>query len=490
MSLRTRSLLFFTILACAVACAATSSQSLWIDEAEVANIVSPPSLHGCWDGLWADHTSNLQLPLYFLYIWGWVRLLGESELVLRAANLPFFFLGFFAIFRFLRRHPSLCNACLLLYCLHPFVWYYIDEARPYEMQLSGALLVCGALFTALDEPVEPLPSSWWWLFGLGLFILCGSSFVGVPWAVGISILLMRRPGFWQSMRRCGLPALVLFLPLLLILALYFAWTIKEKIRSGQLPMSIGSSLAIFYEQLGFLGLGPGRADLRTASVSALRPFLLPLAFLALPLAWCLLLAARRRFGLSTAHFTSILLLAGSCLCLILVFGFLHHARILARHLTPLFPFILLAQAYAVLLLWKSGQPLARATSVLIVAALTLSSLEVRFAFRHSKDDYRSAAAAARLLLAQGKTLWWSADTDGAKYYHLPTDSGVRPGAALSIRDVPAGFSGLPDDIFVSKPDIFDPTGNVSAFIAAHHYTRAAAWQNIALWEAPETGPRP
>jgi hypothetical protein len=473
----------FTILACAVACVAVSSQSLWIDEAEVANIINHPAFRGFWHALQLDHTSNMQAPLYFSYIWGWTRFFGESEFAMRAANIPWFFVGLFAISHFLRRHPGLRSATLLLFCLHPFVWYYLDEARPYSMQLAGALVVCGALFTALDQPDEPLPASWWWLLAPGLVILCGASFVGVPWAIGITILLMRRPGFWQSLRRSGLPPVIVSVPWLALLALYYAWTIKEKIRSGYLPMTAASSLAIFYEQIGFLGLGPGRATLRAASVSSVRPFLLPLALLALPLAWGMIVAGRRRFGLTTVQLVSLLLLAGSCLCLILTFGFLHHARILARHLTPLFPFILLTQAYAILLLWRSGRALDRGAAFLIVIALTLSSVEVRCAFRHSKDDYRSAAAAAKEALSQGKTVWWAADTDGAKYYRLPlSGDGVR--SAYVVGKVPTRLPAPPDEIFLSKPDLFDSSGAVADFIATHHYIPTATWQTFTLWQKP------
>jgi hypothetical protein len=426
----------------------------------------------------------MQLPLYMLYIWGWARLFGVSELALRAANIPWFFLGFFAIVHFLRRHPGLLGVTLLLYCLHPFVWYYLDEARPYLMQLSGALLVSGALFTALDRPDDPLPSSWWLLFAAGLTILCGAGLLGVPWAIAFIIVLLRLPAFRRSIAGSAVPALVIFLPLLILLLLYFAWTIKQNVGAGIYGMNLPSMLSVFYEQLGFLGLGPGRAVLRADSLSSTRAYLLPLALLGLPLAWGLILAARRRFGLPPGRLASLLVLTASPVILIFALGFIRHARILARHFTPLFPFILLAQACAVLFLWRSGRPLARATAALIVIALALSSLEIRFAFRHSKDDYRSAAAAATQALAQGKTVWWAAAAAPAYYYHLPIDLQERPGVARWINCLPASFTAPPDEIFLSKPDLTDRSGSLSAFIAARHYVPAATWQTFTLWQAP------
>jgi hypothetical protein len=481
--------LLFVLLACAVACLAISSQSFWIDEAQTAFKAIPATLHGWWFALYGEHISNVQLPLYMLYIWGWARFFGVSEIALRAANAPWFFLGLFGILHFLRRRPGLRSAVLLLYCLHPFVWCYLDEARPYIMQLSGALLVYGAAFAAFDEPDEPLSACWWWLFAGGLTILCGAGILGVPWGVAITLLLSRQPGFRRSMLRSGRPALLLFVPLLVFLALYFGWTLTEDFSAGYRPMNVASVISVFYDQLGFIGLGPGRSALRPTSVTGtsavplatLRPYIAPIALLGLPLGWGFILAARRRFGLSRSRFNSILLLAVSPLCLIFFVGFVRHVRLLGRHLTPLFPFILMAEGWTILLLWRSGRFPGRAAAVLIVIALTLSSVEVRFAFRHSKDDYRSAAAAAVQALAQGESVWWAADPVSADYYHLPTNYNATPGSALSVSGLPARFAAPPDLIFLSKPDIYDPAGNLSQFIAARHYHPVAAYQDFTVW---------
>jgi hypothetical protein len=354
------------------------------------------------------------------------------------------------------------------------------------MELSGAVVVCSALFAALDQPEEPLPGSWWWWLGGGLFILCGASVIGVPWGGLICLLLITVPGVRRSLGRAVVPAVV-FVPLFTLLAVYLAWTFKEGVRNANLPMTFPSMLSVFYELFGFMGLGPGRSDLRLNSVSATRPFLAPLALLGVPLAFGLVLAARKRFLLTRDRLISILILTGIPVVLIFAMGFQRHARMLARHFTPLFPFILLAQACAILLLWKSGRPLGRIAAGLIVIALACSSVELRFAPRHARDDYRSAASAAREALAQGKTVWWMAEPAGAKYYQLPVRDSEGPGFALFGYGLPAHFGSMPDDILLSKPDLYDPTGSLSAFITSHHYFPAARWQNFTLWEKPREG---
>jgi len=480
---RSRAPLLFYLLACAVACLALSSQSFWTDEAETALKALPPTLPGWWHALYAERNTNIQLPLYMLYIWGWARLFGVSELALRAANLPWFFLGLAAIAHFLRRHPSLRNTALLLYCIHPFVWYYLDEARPYLMELCASLLVFGALFDALDHPDDTLPPLWWWLFGAGVTILCGAGILGVPWAIAaLLLLLMRRSGFVGSLARAGRPALLVFAPILGLIALFYAWTLEQKVHISVLDPGVRSVLSLFYEQIGFLGLGPGRLDLRTNDLSLFRAYLVPLALLGLPLAWGFMVAARKRFGLSPSHLASALLISAGPALLIFALGFLRHTRILARHLTPFFPFFLLAQACAILLLWRGGRPFSRAAAGLIVVMLAISSLQVRFAFRHSKDDERAACASAVQVLAQGKRVWWVAPIAGAEYYRLPFSKVEIPGYARWVGAALPHDSGLPDQIYLCRTDLSDATGSTAAFIAAHGYHIAGIWQAFTLWE--------
>ena len=484
---RDRALPLLLILGVAVACVAISSQSFWIDEAGSAVISLQPTLRDAWNALYAEHSSNMQLPLHFIYFRIWSDIFGGSEYAFRASNLPWFFLGFFSILHFLRRNLPFRDVTLLVFCLHPFIWYYLNEARPYAMELSGAMLVCGALYQAMERPDELLPASWWWLYAFGLVILCGSTLVGVPWAGCVTLLLITLPGFRRSVARAVIPALV-FVPLLLLLAVYFAWTFKEKVRNAYLPTTFASALSVFYELLGFVGLGPGRNDLRIHSVSAIRPYLLPLACLAIPLAAGLAFACRRRFGLSRRQLGSLLLVAGIPTALTLTLGVLRHARMLARHFTPLFPFLLAAVACAVLLLWKKGGLPGRIAAGLIVICLACSSVEIRFAARHKRDDYRSAAAAARDTLAQGKTVWWAADPAGAIYYHVPISSrGEVPAEALSTYALPPKFTSPPDEIVLSKPDLFDFDGSIAAFIASHHYIQVARLQSFTIWVKPPAG---
>jgi hypothetical protein len=469
-----------------VAWVAVSSQSFWIDETQTALKAAAPTLHAWWGALYAEHNSNLQLPLYMVYIWGWARLFGVSELSLRGANVPWFFLGFFAVSHFLRRRPGLRTAALLVYCIHPFVWYYLNEARPYMLQLSGAMLVAGALFAALDPPEEPLPAAWWWLFGAGFFILCGSGLLGVPWAAAALVLLVcLRPGFLGSAFHSGRAAILVFVPLLAVLALYFGWTLMQGARPGETGMSFSSIPFSLYEHLGFVGLGPGRSDLRSRGFGVFLPYLPSLFLLGLPLMYALFCAAVVRFGLSARKFTCVFLAVLIPAAFVFTLGFTKHFLVLGRHLTPLFPFVLGALAFSIAHLWLRRGLLDRAVAALIVIMLTISALECRFAWRHQRDDNRGASAIAKAALEHGESVWWVADDASASFYGLPISRSSVPGSALALwNPVPVQLSALqpPALIVLSKPDLFDARAGARDYLKLHGYKQVQAVPAFTFWQ--------
>ena len=73
----------------------------------------------------------------------WVKTFGDSELAMRFANLPLF--GIICISILLAPMSARLRLIwLLIIALHAFVWYYLNEARPYLMLLAGSALFCVA----------------------------------------------------------------------------------------------------------------------------------------------------------------------------------------------------------------------------------------------------------------------------------------------------------------------------------------------------------
>src|SRR6266542_5683358 len=87
---------FWVLAALAVGLVAVSAQSFWIDEACTAWKATQTTLRLWWEVNRADRGSDLQMPLYMLFAWGWAQVFGASEVALRGANLPWFWLGLVA----------------------------------------------------------------------------------------------------------------------------------------------------------------------------------------------------------------------------------------------------------------------------------------------------------------------------------------------------------------------------------------------------------
>src|SRR5438270_7602376 len=70
---------------------AITRQSLWMDEGFTVWFASHKSMADFFSALLGSpgSTGDPQLLFYMLYMWGWVKIFGQSELALRGANIPF-----------------------------------------------------------------------------------------------------------------------------------------------------------------------------------------------------------------------------------------------------------------------------------------------------------------------------------------------------------------------------------------------------------------
>jgi hypothetical protein len=506
------------------ACVAISGRSLWIDEACTAMKALPTTLSGWWQALSGDRSADLQMPLYMFYVWGWARIFGAGEWSLHAANAPWFIGGALAfVFAFPagdRRRFAAAAAVILC----PFAWYYLDEARPYTMQLGASLLLLASLLRLARsvtpvERVEPPVSSIEHgtsnrleaagvldlaaegagfppgtgsnvlLYLLGLVVLSGSSLLGMVWA-GAALLTV--PAVLSIPRTIGLARRYWYLwiaagAFLLLFTGYYLWTLSLGARaSASATTTVGSAMFIGYELLGFSGLGPGRLELRTAGAGALRSSLPWLALYAAAVAvligaalWQLLRTGNRRH----------VVLAFCCVlpaAFILAVGWVAHFRVLGRHFTPLLSILLLIFALGLAALGSRSALWARG-AVFVFCALSLAScLSLRFALCHEKDNYRAAAAAARQGLSRGQLVWWNAAEEGARYYQVPL--ATRPGSAgaavLVLNPVSETLKTMPTPqlVVASKPDVYDGQSALSDYLKANGFNALDRFTAFVIWE--------
>ncbi|MGZ5021757.1 MAG: hypothetical protein ACXWFY_04530 [Chthoniobacterales bacterium] len=455
---------------------ALSDASLWIDEANSALKAEQPSLAAWWHTLVSEGGSDLQMPLYMFYLWVWEKIAGHSELALRLANVPFFLLAQCALYRVARRNSANPIPLLLIVAINPFLWFYLNEARPYLMQYAAACLVVYALSEMCER------RNFAWPFAIGILLLSGSSMLGMAWAasaLAAGAVATVRARQWFFRKRDLVPC-SLGMAGLAFLSAFYLWTMTQGARGSAAGQTgAGNILFILFELFGFAGLGPGRLDIREAGFISFQGYVLPVVLLALAL-WIVLFGSLR-FLVQPANREKLIAAAiyglGAAVFLVLV-GLTTDFRLLGRHLTPLSPLVSIALAISLVRLWSTQWRIAAA----LVALLWLTSaLMIRFAPRHRKDDYRSAAGAAREAITANKLVWWAADRAAACYY-LPIEQSnpqfdfVLNPTSEDLRRLPR-----PDVVILSKPDLYDANNALAAFLAQENYRTARTLPAFTVW---------
>ncbi|MDP3824274.1 MAG: hypothetical protein Q8R33_22610 [Burkholderiales bacterium] len=492
---------------------AISNESLWIDEFWTAHFGAMESFKTFYDLLVVP--SGSQTPLHFLHFYLWGLFSPAGEFFFRLANLPLFVAGQLAIFWALRDYPrQFAWLFLTLSALHPMVWQYANEARPYIMMYAGAQMILAYLLhlhaaSAKGRSAEPFFLA---LFVVGGILLFGASMLGAFWVFAASVFVLvhhLRRSIWRELFRGVNPLLVGFMLLATgVLTAYYLNSLLKGAGASRLASSTPSTvLFAIYEVLGLAGIGPSRLELRTVGVTAVAPYATGLAAAGAVLVMVLFIGlkeARARLGTRELFWLTAL---GLFPIVVVVFsGFAMHWRVLGRHLIAALPLLNLLWALGLAtLLQTNGRPgrhwhwhwrwLLAASALLF---LLWSSCALRFAEHHRKDDYRAAAALAQTAVAQGQKVWWAADVIGARYYGLPGEFDVlgeltgmhkplpcsdRPGVqavANASRQCLLTLS-VPDMVILSKPETFDISADIAGYLTAGKFTMAQRLPAFTIW---------
>ena len=474
-----------------------SSQSLWIDEAGTALFAEPQSLTAWWDALrsWID--SERLMPLAMLATWLGAQVLGDGEWALRGINLVW---AWAAVAAFARIGKVRGLWWLpLLFVAQPFLWFYVNEARPYAMQIAAGAWLLAALVTCREERGGS-PQCWVPHFAIASVVLAGASLLGAvvlaPFWGALAFHYLRLQRWPRGRARLWLGG---SLAALLLLAAYYGWSLAAGAGAAKVwqlsPASIGFA---GYQFLGFGGLGPERAALRELGrggaghlVAGLKPYALPLGALAFAYALALLRPlgrADRRARLLEVCALPLGLTISGFVC-VLGLAWLVGFTFWDRHVAALFP----ALVYACAEFLRAGSRpfrLLPAVAGLLLGSLLLgSSVQLRWNPRHGHDDYRSAAHAAMSALAAGQRVWWVANDRPAHYYELPLSTdpqdATKPLHIAGFLDAHAGAEldalPAPDRVIVSKPDLHDPGGVVATYLAAHGYEVAETFPAFRIY---------
>jgi hypothetical protein len=271
------------------------------------------------------------------------------------------------------------------------------------------------------------------------------------------------------------------------LSFYYLWTLKAGARASDVASTDWKNVAfIGYELLGFAGLGPGRLEIRGGGLDVFKPYTPELVVFAMLVLVLIYFAIRDlQQNCPRKKFLGMVVIVAAPAIFILAAGFILHFRVLGRHFAPLLAVVIFLLGIGVSAAWRRSV-VGKILVVVFFALCLVSGLSLKFATRHAKDDYRSAARLARAALAGGKTVWWSADANAAVYYQLPLaknsiESGqaflmINPSVEFLATNVPAGV------VIVSRPDIYDPHGTLAIFLARNNFKAAAVFPAFVVWE--------
>lgn len=390
-----RRYLFPALAAIIVGLTYTSGESFWIDEGGTMFRAMMPTLREWWAMMLHLRGSDVQMPLYMLYAWNWHQHLGVlSEYALRLSNLPWLVLTVVVLAR-VRFWPLVC-------LISPFVLYFINEFRPYSMQISAGACAAAALGRVLSGRDRQGTDGVHAVCAACLFLIL-SSLTGAIWAAGVALGAvvmrpdwLRMPGFWVR----AWP----WIAAALAAGAYYGHTMLQGYRAVE-TQDAGILNVMFglYEMTGLLGLGPGKDELRS-NLSSIIPYLwilipasacIAAAWFCGFLSWARTIPARYAVGAAAAILVPLALLA--------LIGGLMDFRVVGRHLSPGIPAVLLPIAASLQIsgrLRRIAIPLGVGACLLMV----VSSLCIRLAERHAKAEFRQATALAIKALSQGLSL--------------------------------------------------------------------------------------
>ena len=499
----------FVLIQVGIILLAVTNESLWIDEFWTAYFAAPDSFGQIFDLL--KNPPGLQTPLHYAYYYFWGLVFQSGEVSLRLANLPLFVIGQLSLFWALRAYPRRFGYLFLAVCaLHPMVWMYANEARPYIMMYAGAEMILAYILhmhtiSGNGDHVSPMFSG---VFVFGCILLLGASMLGGFWVFAAIAYVAHYHYYhlnWRYLQRgASLLLLCILLFITTLLSLYYLRSVLHGGGASRLSSTNVSTLLFdAYELMGLSGIGPGRLELRDTGLAALSPYwiwLLPAGAIVLATLVRGLQEAKKLLG------TSRLVLAAmfSILPLVIVIfsGFAMHWRVLGRHMIAELPVLNLLFALGLVKLFEkdagrgwSWRPMIAMTFLL---ALTYSACSLRFADRHRKDDYRAAAAVARQGVSEGKRVWWAADALGANYYKLPGEfyfmnelAGVLPTDACVDRSGVQLISNSsreclemllpPEVVILSKPETFDKKGTITAYLKARNFVMVQTFPAFTIW---------
>ncbi len=381
--------------------------SMWGDE--ICRVMDPIS--GNFANTWKTAMGYGQ-PGYMSFMFIWVKLVGQTEFLMRTSNLIFAAIAFYYVYRIMqckKYHPFFA----LLFFIHPMFAYYMDEVTPYIMvyALSIAFIYYVFFVEEFDSIGNVIKINL--IFLLGVFIHFIFGFIYVLY---IFKVFMNKPIKLKKHILVFLFFCVFYIPLL-AMDCYGLFYLGPSTKTG---FGIKNILYIVYAFLGFAGLGISRNDLRAGNFDIIGinqivyMGVLVVAVMAIAIIWLcnrkeIKIDRKEMIGGTIAYFIVFFLFS-------LPIGF----GLWERHCMGVLPVYILV--IMDLLYYMIGKGKGKYFfAVLYTICLIFSAANIRFNYYYVCDDYKGVSEylGENLEQSENLTILFSAnDFDAGGYYDI------------------------------------------------------------------------
>jgi hypothetical protein len=415
--------LLITSLICSMLLALTVTRdSLWTDEAFSAYMASLKNLGSVLSTLAHGDSSDLLTSAYYVYLHLWSTVFSQSEVSLRAANMPFVLMFAFGMC-WASQRIFRSDILWILAALLPFSWAYAADARPHFALVGWSTVCFVALLGCLESPSR---SEQRWLPMITLGSLVAGLAFNMLMILAIAPLLFivllyawREPNsvvytVWRK-------ALLLFAVPLLLVITYIGWGLSHGVPAQYSKPDVMSVASVVYRFAGLAGYGPNRR-FDTPFGPYVPGMILAAGLLALAIAGIVFGGAGSR---SSTRFMALSGALMTGLLEVLVLSLVLNQQEDVRHLASLAPILLLTIMAAFGQPAGSRKPLIATASLGILCVVWLyGDITMRFSpeYRSQGEDFRSAVARTiglqRRLHADVALV---ADPPAAAYYGLAVE---------------------------------------------------------------------
>lgn len=397
---------YWLLLAIGVFFFAWNDQSLWIDECCMVMSATKESFADVWAKVTDIGGSDTQMACYLYLLHIWIKIFGvDTEMLYRLYNFIWVLLAAW----FLRKEPKI----LLVLLISPFFIYYINELRPYVMQIAAS---CGISMFIYKRSLGERQS---YVNGFGLlFLLCLTSLTSVILAIGFLLawIVLEGKDFWS---RNLVRAIVYWAVPFIGLGSYYLYTLLLGARATFIKSSgLVNLCASAYELFGLTGLGPARSELRLCTQvgdivgnSSLLIAVFGGLFVVL-LFVCGLYGWKQKIGNKLWHMLG-------CLLVIPVGIYLYSSammdfRFSGRHFAPLLPMICIVIAHG--LSWSKKHKVSTCLTIFVLGFWLVSDLYIRYDDTYAREDFRGAITYCKQEQEKGNTVLLLCNGAGKEYY--------------------------------------------------------------------------